>query len=1209
MNTKVRKTTGKKQEASETSIGNAGKWHALLADYFTAQPLFSDDEKKEAPNLRKCQELPFQELKTEGWDQAVITLCDLWFVEAKIRCGLLEDLQSDYKALLSVLPDAKEERHHKFLKKKELKDYVIGVIAYASGEQSSLPVITSRLNEQSMVNKRKADKAYITDRLYKLKAFSLFILTQAHFLDRYVWCPGFVIQQAFNYAESGPCSEAAEAIIEKNPDRPMVLNHPNQRQPFTVHPELSSILSVNCSGISDVVISQNGRRAVVITYDGFDYWDLEKGSRIFSHQSKVRLLRLSPDGRWMVVEDESTLSWWDMEKKSCIVQFETAVQNKRSSIDQIEIAADGQSCITTGREWNSIEKYDVCVVHRWRLSDGKALKRYVFPDLRDGKRLSITPDGKRAVFVSNKRKGEKQSYGYRHDYYLVALNMTAGDFDEYLIENKFVYSISLTPDGRLVLFGGRNKQMSLWDLEYGHCRSVFYHGEDVDYVSISADGKTAVSFSNENIMRVWDLDNRACFKEIKRPGIRFNKGSMTPDVCTIITENGKDLLVWDLTSNESFRIFESHDWEVSCIDLGSDSKSVTTGDNRGFVKLWDMQSCQCLKTLKEDDGDDTVQAVRMNPSLDRLLVQRFMENGCTLWDLESDAVIRHFPTSRFYRCAMDIQGNRVAIWDKGEEKAMTLWDAVSGEFIRKIRPPDEDLNCRSLMFTADGSHLFTGIGQSVLMTIDVETGTIQGLLKMSGVVNYNLVRISPDGTTAVLAESKQLEIWDLKKQICSRRIPLDYTPDFLAVTDRGKQVFSGGDKYIHLWDGGTGKCIRELRSDGILSIRSMAVTPDGSCAVTGCYHDTPFGQENDNRVLIWDVRTGTVVMTLGGHSKRLACLAVSDDKKYLFLATDQEKTIEVWDLNTGSCTMTLEGHHDPVRDIFTTADSRRIVSRSNDSIIRWDLEKGTHKIHEIQLDRSNDFKCICLSDGKTVIGVPYSSRSELNLYALYDFNKVRTIAHAPYIWGFDIDREAKTAIILSDHNPLKLWDVTTGEVVQTYGGFTMGVDHIRLPSGEKEVISISKDDGKLNIRDIARGQCRLSLSGLPGSYQIKGNYACSADGKTAAVITTEPENTLKILNLETGECRGELHGNCSSLSMTKDGFFAITGTKGNQHETLRVWDLKTMSCVAIYPLNDNMTAVPNLDIDSYSVVGTRDGEVLFLKFAGIHGSGKSDRKT
>jgi hypothetical protein len=92
--------------------------HASLAEYFASQELF--EKQKNAPNIRKLSELPYQQTCGGKWDELCATLTDFDFLEAKcthvavmtlgkgdsaktVHGGVYE-LQEDYRRALEKFP-------------------------------------------------------------------------------------------------------------------------------------------------------------------------------------------------------------------------------------------------------------------------------------------------------------------------------------------------------------------------------------------------------------------------------------------------------------------------------------------------------------------------------------------------------------------------------------------------------------------------------------------------------------------------------------------------------------------------------------------------------------------------------------------------------------------------------------------------------------------------------------------------------------------------------------------------------------------------------------------------------------------------------------------------------------------------------------------------------------------------------------------------
>jgi WD40 repeat protein len=69
-----------------------------------------------------------------------------------------------------------------------------------------------------------------------------------------------------------------------------------------------------------------------------------------------------------------------------------------------------------------------------------------------------------------------------------------------------VTSLALSADGRLAVSGSEDNTLRIWDLTSGKCLKVLEgHGARVTFIVLSADGRLAFSASGDNTLRVWDL--------------------------------------------------------------------------------------------------------------------------------------------------------------------------------------------------------------------------------------------------------------------------------------------------------------------------------------------------------------------------------------------------------------------------------------------------------------------------------------------------------------------------------------------------------------------------------------------------------------------------------------------------------------------------------------------------------------------------------
>jgi WD40 repeat protein len=78
----------------------------------------------------------------------------------------------------------------------------------------------------------------------------------------------------------------------------------------------------------------------------------------------------------------------------------------------------------------------------------------------------------------------------------------------------------------------------------------------------------------------------------------------------------------------------------------------------------------------------------------------------------------------------------------------------------------------------------------------------------------------------------------------------------------------------------------------------------------------------DGTLKMWDVVTGTCIMTLRGHTDSVETCCLSSTDQFI-ISTDYNKTLKVWDVVTGNCTHTFPNFNNICA---ISEDDQRIVA-------------------------------------------------------------------------------------------------------------------------------------------------------------------------------------------------------------------------------------------------------------------------------------------
>ena len=526
--------------------------------------------------------------------------------------------------------------------------------------------------------------------------------------------------------------------------------------------------------------------------------------------------------------------------------------------------------------------------------------------------------------------------------------VTVTGYEENLIE-----CMSITPDGQRALFG-KWGTLDFWDLESGKClQTLKEHNGRVSSVSITPDGRLAVSGSNHGTVCVWDIERGQCLSVIEEHK-HFTKVLMISErrlndpvwymeiTSTNITPNGfrvvsagldDTIRVWDISSGQCIYMIEGHEDNITSINTTPDGRRAVSGSWDKTLRVWDLESEKCLHTLKGHEY--CITSVCLTPD-GRRAVSGSLDQTLRVWDIENGRCLRilegHCGSITSVSLSPD---GRLAV-SGSEDGTLRVWDLRNRQGLHTPKG-HKDL-VASLSLSSNGKRVVSGSWDKTLRVWDLENG--QCLHTLKGHENYvTSVSITTDGRRVVSGSwDKTLRVWDLECGKCLRILKGHKDHVIIVnITPDGQRVVSGSwdhDRDLRVWDLESGQCLLGFEVagyDGSGGFINVTITTDGRRAIT---IDPPF----DCTLKLWNLENGKHLRTLSGHKDHVRSVSITPDGRRV-VSGSRDKTLRVWDLENGQCLHTLKGHKDCVTSVSITPDGRRVVSGSWDNTLRvWDLE-------------------------------------------------------------------------------------------------------------------------------------------------------------------------------------------------------------------------------------------------------------------------------
>lgn len=517
-------------------------------------------------------------------------------------------------------------------------------------------------------------------------------------------------------------------------------------------------------------------------------------------------------------------------------------------------------------------------------------------------------EARRAVFAST--RGLHFSVGLQH------------------ARDRTVVDIAFSSDGRRLATAGRDHTAKIWDtgtgqrlatLE-GHARAV----ESVAFVP-GSEGERLLTADGEGRAKLWSVDGKELeFAAPDEPttAVAFSAdgpwvatGSETGAV-TLWTEGTERS--WGPTpaleaTGESVSLLEpspagrrllvvhngEYATEARIVDAGTEARRVVellghrsrineavftpdgtrvvTGDEKGWVRVWDVQRGTLLRTYR---GKGEVKALAVAPTHGRIAAA--LERVVELWDIERDekvATLRgHRANVRDVAFAPD--GRLLATVSR--DKALRLWDADTGASLAVLEGHVDHIERVEL--SPDGRRIATADEAGMVRLWHAESDTESTLLDDEG-TEADRLAISPDGSRIAMATADGTTILGFDEEE-PLELDVEYLTNAMAWSPDGDTIVTVGDDRVPtICSAHTGKVVRTLAVHAA-DIASMEFSPDGGILALG-----------DNRgtlVLLSPEKRGGGVR-IDAHRLAILDLDFSSDGSHI-VTSSADKTAALWNL-------------------------------------------------------------------------------------------------------------------------------------------------------------------------------------------------------------------------------------------------------------------------------------------------------------------------
>ncbi len=687
----------------------------------------------------------------------------------------------------------------------------------------------------------------------------------------------------------------------------------------------------------------------------------------------------------------------------------------------------------------------------------------------------------------------------------------------FIYENKdqdfYMDLVEMLPDDSHLISQDSGHTLTVWDPNSHEILNQFdTTNEDATFRRLEniPDSTYIATAYNNNELIIWDWATGEKVQtwpgiDMTNPGRLFGAPGGDIVVSTIyqgVSETevdgvpeGFSLTGWDIESGEQVYRIEGARGERFTWNMATPNREMVliatsvldeeyqlTGESR--LLIIDLQTGEILSepALAEFSGNNFIDSISINPAGDQAFAI-FTDVDDQSFETAADpsgrmvgstGVFLSLPAGEVMETVefdMDVSDSKyspdgsqiVVVVPDRSQKYFVLLDAMTGEQLVQLGSRNDghtgDVNgTGAVAFTPDGKRLVSGDRSGNVLLWDTETGEIIQRLLGHGGQSVFSIEISPDGKSAISNGAGgvgNLRFWDIRQDVTA-------------------QVFE------------------EHTTDVIIDV---AISPDGTKAISIAYFDPA---ETGNEAILWDTSTFEVIHRLPGFFATAAFLPDGRSAVLGGSATgndvieNPELLLVHWDLESGAELNRKENADIPEAfDIALSPDGSSLLMGTRDFMQQFDMETFT-EMTSFPAKEFEWLKSVAYSpDGQTAVAG--GDLGDLILYNLDTGEEIRRYNQGGESAGLDISADGERFVSAAGNNTVVLWDIASGEALQTFNGHTNGVDSVAFTPDESQIVSGSAD-GTLILWDVASGEALRTFS--EHSAWVN-SVALSPDGKVA----------------------------------------------------------------------------------------------------------------
>ncbi|BAY07110.1 WD40 repeat domain-containing protein [Calothrix sp. NIES-2098] len=268
-----------------------------------------------------------------------------------------------------------------------------------------------------------------------------------------------------------------------------------------------------------------------------------------------------------------------------------------------------------------------------------------------------------------------------------------------------ISSIAIAPDGEMLVSGGADKTIKVWNLQKGELiRTLTENLGEISSVAVSCDGNYLAVGSCQHPksnVKVWHLKTGKLLHTLLGHQKPVKVVVISPDG-QLLASGSHKIKIWHLHKGDRICTL----WHSSAVDaaaISPDGTILASGSSDSKIRLWNPRTGDPLRTLIGHSGG--IKSLAISPD-GTMLFSGSVDTTIKIWHLITGKLLDTLAGHSDEVKSIAVSSDGEILWSSSADTTIKMWRLSTGELLYTLTGHSQEVN--SIALSANGKFLASG---------------------------------------------------------------------------------------------------------------------------------------------------------------------------------------------------------------------------------------------------------------------------------------------------------------------------------------------------------------------------------------------------------------------------------------------------------------------------------------------------------------------